>query len=52
MKMKATMKMMRPRKNWSKDRCFSLFLMFDAKEGEEDSFLAILLYILAGCNVN
>jgi hypothetical protein len=53
MKMKATMKMMRSRKNRSKDHCFpSLFLVFDAKGGEEDSFLAILLYIFSGYNMN
>jgi hypothetical protein len=46
MKMKAMMKTMRSRKNQSKDLVFpSLFLVFDAKGGEEYSFLAILLYI-------
>jgi hypothetical protein len=44
--MKMKMKTMRLRKNQSKDHCFpSLFLVFDAKGGEEDSFLAILLFI-------
>jgi hypothetical protein len=30
----------------------SLFLMFDAKGREEDPFLAIILYISLGCNMN